>query len=39
MTPEEFHLAKKIHENPYKKYINLTIKRHMWKFDEFTKKN
>ena len=33
ITPEEFHLVEKIHENSYKKSFDLTKKRHIRKFD------
>ena len=39
MTPEEFHLVKKIHENSYKKSFELTKKRHIWNFNELISKN
>ena len=39
ITPEEFHLVEKIHKNLYKKSFDLTIKRHIWKFDELISKN
>ena len=39
MTPEEFHLVEKIHENLYKKSFELTKKRHIRKFNELINKN
>ena len=39
VTPEEFHLLEKIHENSYKKYFELTKKRHIRKFNELISKN
>ena len=39
MTPEEFHLVEKIHENLYKKSFELTKKRHIRKFNELITKN
>ena len=39
ITPEEFHLVKKIHKNFYKKYFELTKKRHIQKNHELTSKN
>ena len=36
ITPEEFHLVEKIHENLYKKSFDLTQKR---QFDELIRKN
>ena len=39
ITPEEFHLVEKIHQNPYKKCFDLTKKRHIQKFDELISKN
>ena len=39
ITPEEFHLVEKIHENSYKKSFELTKKRHIRKFDELISKN
>ena len=39
ITPEEFHLVEKIHENSYKKSFDLTKKRHIRKFDELISKN
>ena len=39
ITPEEFHLVEKIHENSYKKSFDLTKKRHIQKFDELIRKN
>ena len=34
ITPEEFYLVEKIHENSYKKSFDLTKKRNIKKFDE-----
>ena len=39
ITPEEFHLVEKIHENSYKKSFDLIKKRHIQKFDELISKN
>ena len=39
ITPEEFHLVEKIHENSYKKSFDLTKKRHIRKFDELISRN
>ena len=39
ITPEEFHLVEKIHENLYKKSFELTKKRHIRKFNELINKN
>ena len=39
IAPEEFHLVEKIHENSYKKFFELTEKRHMPKFHELISKN
>ena len=39
ITPEEFHLVEKIHENLYKKSFELTKKRHIRKFNELISKN
>ena len=39
ITPEEFHLIEKIHENSYKKSFELTKKRHIRKFNELISKN
>ena len=39
ITPEEFHLVEKIHENSYKKSFELTKKRDIQKFNELTSKN
>ena len=39
ITPEEFHLVEKIHENSYKKSFDLARKRHILKFDELIRKN
>ena len=39
ITPEEFHLVEKIHENLYRKSFDLTKKRLIWKFDELIRKN
>ena len=39
ITPEEFHLVEKIHENWYRKSFDLTKKRHIRKFDELISKN
>ena len=39
ITPEEFHLVEKIHENSYKKSFELTKKRHIRKFNELINKN
>ena len=39
ITPEEFHLVEKIHENSYKKSFELTKKRHIRKFNELIGKN
>ena len=39
ITPEEFHLVEKIHENSYKKSFDFTKKRRIRKFDEFIGKN
>ena len=38
VTPEEFHLAEKIHESPYKKSFKLTIKSYVRKFNELKSK-
>ena len=38
ITPEEFHLVEKIHENLYKSF-ELTKKRHIRKFNELISKN
>ena len=39
ITPEEFDLVEKIHENLYKKSFELTKKRHIQKFNELISKN
>ena len=39
LTPEEFHLVEKVHENLYKKSFELTKKRHIQKFNELINKN
>ena len=39
ITPEEFHLVEKTHEDSYKKSFDLTKKRHIRKFDELISKN
>ena len=39
ITPEEFHLVKKIHKNLYKKSFNLTKKTPIPKFNELVSKN
>ena len=39
ITPEGFHLVEKIYQNLYKKYFDLTKKRHMPKFDELISKS
>ena len=39
ITPEEFHLAENINENPHKKSCELTKKRHIRKFNELISKN
>ena len=39
ITPEEFHLVEKIHENSYKKSFDLTKKIHIRKFDELISRN
>ena len=39
VTPEEFHLEEKIHENSYQKSFELTKKRHIRKFKELISKN
>ena len=39
ITPEEFHLVEKVHENSYKKSFELTKKRHIRKFNELISKN
>ena len=39
ITPEEFHLVEKIHENVYKKSFELTKKRHIRKFNKLISKN
>ena len=39
ITPEEFHLVEKIHENSYNKSFDLTKKRHIRKFDELISRN
>ena len=39
LTPEEFHLVEKVHENLYKKSFELTKKRHIRKFNELISKN
>ena len=39
ITPEEFHLVEKIHENSYKKSFELPKKRHIRKFNELINKN
>ena len=39
ITPEEFHLVEKIHENSYKKSFELAKKRHIRKFNELISKN
>ena len=39
ITPKEFHLVEKIHENAYKKSFELTKKRRIRKFNELISKN
>ena len=39
ITPEEFRLVEKIHENSYQKSFELTKKRHIRKFNELISKN
>ena len=39
ITPEEFHLVEKIHENLYKESLELTKKRQKRKFNELINKN
>ena len=39
ITPEEFHLVEKIHENSYKNSFELKNKRHIQKFNELISKN
>ena len=39
ITPQEFHLVKKIHENSYNKSFELTKKRYLQKFNELTSKS
>ena len=39
ITPDEFHLVEKVHENSYKKSFQNTKKRHVQKFIEFISKN
>ena len=39
ITPEEFHLVQRINTNSYKKYFELTKKRHIRKFNELISKN
>ena len=39
ITPEEFHLVEKIHENSYKNSFELKNKRHIRKFNELISKN
>ena len=39
ITPEQFHLVKKINQNLSKKSFDLTKKRHTQKFDELICKN
>ena len=39
ITPEEFYLVEKIHQNLYKKSFDLTKKRHIRKFDKLIDKN
>ena len=39
ITPEEFHLVEKIHENLYKKSFELTKKKHIRKCNELISKN
>ena len=39
ITPEEFHLVEKIHENSYKKSFDLTKRIHIRKFDELISRN
>ena len=39
ITPEDFHVVEKIHENSYKKSFELTKKRHIQKFNELISKN
>ena len=39
ITPEEFHLVEKVHENSYKNSFELTKKRHIRKFNELISKN
>ena len=39
ITPEEFHLVEKIHQNWYKKSFDLTKKRYIRQFDKLISKN
>ena len=39
ITPEEFHLVEKIHENSYNKSSEVTKKRHIRKFNELISNN
>ena len=39
ITPKEFHLVEKIHENSYRKSFQLIKKRHIRKFNELISKN
>ena len=39
IMPEELHLLKKIHQNSYRKFFDLTKKRHMHNFYELISKN
>ena len=39
ITPEEYHLVEKIHENSYKKTFEVIKKRHILKFNELISKN
>ena len=39
ITPEEFHLVEKIHENSHKKSFGLTKKKHIRKINELISKN
>ena len=39
ITPEEYHLVGKIHENSYKKTFEVIKKRHILKFNELISKN
>ena len=39
VTPKEFHFVEEFHRNSYKKYVYLTIKRHIQKCEELISKN